>query len=64
MTWNEIKAAVEKAGIAESSEITEIRCEHHDGSKTFHVVRLGHTLMLHEAPSADEAIRECAGCAA
>lgn len=63
MTWAEIKAAVEKAGIADDSEITEIRCEPHQGNRTFDVIHLGHTLKLQEAVGEAVALHDCAGCA-
>ena len=48
MTWNEIKKAVEEAGVEEDEEIGLIQCENGDGDHTFHKVRLGKTLKLAE----------------
>ncbi|HZS09454.1 MAG TPA: hypothetical protein VFD58_31785 [Blastocatellia bacterium] len=64
MKWSEIKNAVERAGIREDEEITEIRCEFHDGDKTLRLVRLGRFLKLEENLSEEAQRRESAGCAA
>lgn len=61
MTWKEIKQAVEEAGVTEDEEISLIQCEHGDGDKTFHRVRLGKAIKLAENTS--PAAADYAGCA-
>jgi len=36
MTWEEIKKAVEQAGVRDEEEIGLIQCENGDGDHTFH----------------------------
>jgi arginyl-tRNA synthetase len=61
MTWREIKAAVETAGVNENEEILFIECELHDGDKTLYAARSGKALRLRE--HIDEAKAEANGCA-
>jgi len=48
MTWKQIKAAVEEAGVDDNEEIRLIECENGDGDGTFHKVRLGKAIKLKE----------------
>ena len=61
MTWNEIKKAVEEAGVTEDEEISLIQCENGNGDKTFRKVRLGRAIKLAENSSPDA--EDYSGCA-
>jgi hypothetical protein len=62
MTWDEIKQAVEKAGINGNVDITEIQCASEGGDKKFQVIRIGNKIKLSE--SYDQKARAAAaGCA-
>ena len=63
MTWNEIKKAVEEAGVEDDEEIGLIQCENGDGDHTFHKVRLGKTLKLAENVAPEKAREQAEGCA-
>lgn len=63
MTWRQIKAAVEEAGVQEDEEIVLIQCENGEGDHTFQKVRLGHTLKLAENVSEEVARKNAQGCA-
>jgi hypothetical protein len=63
MTWTEIKTAVEAAGIEDTTEIAEIRCELHGGTKTFQVIHIGHGLKLQESIDERQAHVASGGCA-
>ena len=63
MTWNEIRKAVEEAGVEEGEEIGLIQCENGDGDHTFHKVRLGKTLKLAENVNPEKAREQAEGCA-
>ena len=61
MTWNEIKKAVENAGIKETDEIVEIECERRDGDKVFHRAKSGDMIILRE--HLDDKKTDAHGCA-
>jgi len=61
MTWQQIKAAVDKLGIGENDEILVIKCEQGNGAQTLHQIRIGNFIMLAEDLS-DKAAKEAAGC--
>jgi len=61
MTWNQIKAAIEEAGLEEDEEISLIQCENGHGDGTFHKIRLGKAVKLSENVS-PEAV-DYSGCA-
>jgi hypothetical protein len=63
MTWREIKAAVEEAGVQEHEEIVLIQCENGEGNHTFHKVRLGQALKLAENVSEEVTRKQAQGCA-
>jgi len=48
MTWKEIKAAIEQAGVKESDDIVDIHCQLNDGAKTLHQIRIGKFVKLAE----------------
>ncbi|MFN0279812.1 MAG: hypothetical protein ACKVRN_14630 [Pyrinomonadaceae bacterium] len=61
MTWKEIKAAVENAGITERDNLVSIECERRDGDKKLHVARSGAMFQLRE--HLDVAKADAHGCA-
>lgn len=61
MTWNEIKKAVESAGIKETDDLIAIECERIDGDKKLHVAKSGKMIQLREFP--DESKMDLNGCA-
>lgn len=61
MTWKQLKQAVEEAGVKDEEEIFAIECENGHGDGTFHKMRLGHALKLHE--NTDEEPEDYSGCA-
>jgi len=63
MTWRQIKAAVEEAGVDEDEEIVLIQCENGEGDRTFHKIRLGQALKLAENISEEVARKNAGGCA-
>ena len=63
MTWKQIKEAVEKAGVNEDEEITEIHCENANGDHSFQKIRLGRKLRLAENVCNDAARSDAEGCA-
>jgi sialic acid synthase SpsE len=63
MTWEEIKKAVEQAGVRDEEEIGLIHCENGDGDHTFHKVRLGKMRKLAENVSLEKARKDTEGCA-
>lgn len=63
MTWRQIKAAIEVAGVNEDEEIILILCENGEGDHTFHRVRFGQTLKLAENVSEEVSRKNAQGCA-
>ena len=61
MTWNQIKEAVEEAGVEDNEEISLIKCENGEGDGTFHKMRLGKALKLTE--NTLENAEDFSGCA-
>ena len=61
MTWQQIKAAVDKLGVAEDDEIIEIKCQQSDGNHTLHQIKIGNFIILAEDLS-EGARKEALGC--
>ena len=62
MTWQEIKDAVEQAGVEADDEILVIDCMLHDGNKTIQKVHQGHFIRLIEQTDAATLKAETRGC--
>jgi hypothetical protein len=62
ITSQEIKQAVEKAGLKDTDDISAIVCEGRDGAKALCPVRVGARLRLVEAPN-DRGRKGASGCA-